>query len=117
MAQDRLDERTDLEAAVDVGAGERGDDARGRRHGNEVAPQLRDEERGVERVLDTQPAAVAPIEVATLPEDRLCALIVQVGVESEVAGTGAVPVVGPTRQRPRLLVNVALCVGAAVRTE
>ena len=85
---------------------------------HEVAPELVDEEGGVERVLDAEPAGVFPAPVAGLAEDRLVVGVVAFGVEAEVVGAQlARPVVAPAGQRPRLFADVVLAVGAAVGAE
>ena len=65
-------------------------------------------------VLDAEAARVSPIPVAAVPEDRLSALVVPIGLEAEVDQPEVVvPVRGPAGQGPRLLANIVLGVGGA----
>ena len=72
--------------------------------------------RRVRRMAQAQPARVAPVEVAALPEDALVAAVVQLVVEAEgVQPDSLVPVGAEPGQRARLLADVALGVAAARR--
>ena len=88
---------------------------RGRRRGrDEVAPELRDEERRVPRMLDAELDGVAPVELSAPPEDALRAEVVPLAVEAEARRAHALaPVVPEARQRARLLADVALGVPAS----
>src|SRR5512142_2430808 len=113
MAEDRLDERADLEAAREVGVLERPQRTARDRRTDEVAPELRDHERGMERVLDAQPARVTPVPTAAVTEDLLDAGVVEVRIEPKIRGPGIVPAIREARQCTSLLLDVVLRVRPA----
>ena len=114
VTQDRPDDRLHGEARAPVEADERRH-RRGRRgRGDEVAPELPDEEGGMHRVADAQAAGVLPVVVAALAEDDLRAGVVAARVVAEVhVADGLLPVDAPAGQRPGLLADVVLGVAPA----
>ena len=84
VAQDRLDDGPGREPACDVELLQRPSRRRRRRRGDEVAPELADEERAVLRMADGEPARVLPVEAPALAEDPLLARIVALLVVAEV---------------------------------
>ncbi len=99
---------------ADVDRLERTTRRRTRRRGDEVAPELADEERAVEPMADAEAAGVLPVVPPALAEDPLAAGVVALAVVAEVDGPlVVVPVVPEAGQRPRLLADVALRVAPA----
>ena len=114
MLEDRLDHRPDRVVVADVQRLERSTRRRARRRGDEVAPELADEERAVEPMADAEAAGILPVVPPALAEDPLAAGVVALAVVAEVDGPlVVVPVVPPAGQRPRLLADVALRVTPA----
>src|SRR4029450_10335093 len=97
---DGLDDGPDLVPAADVEPLERALRPCPGRHRNEVAPELRNEEGPVQPVVDAEPARVAPVEVAAVPEDRLHPGVVALLLEAEAHWAEVpAPVVAPAGQR------------------
>jgi hypothetical protein len=118
MHEDRLEHREDRQPARDVAALQLGLRGGVRRRRDEVAPQLADEERRVQRVGEAQLARGAPVERARLPEDALDAGVVARRVVREAGPADAAHVVRrPARERPRRLADIGLGVRAAIRAE
>src|SRR6185295_9084616 len=69
VAEDRLQHGPHLVPAGAIDLLEAGARRGARRNGDEVAPELRDEERGVVRVVEAELHRVAPRERAALAED------------------------------------------------
>ena len=118
MQQDRLEHGPHLVAARDVQRLERlAVRGRGRRR-DEVAPQLGDEERRVQRVPDAHRQTLLPRPRARLAEDRLVAVVVPRGHVAEVVHAELVaPLEVEAGQRAGELAHVVLGVGAAVGAE
>ena len=117
MAENRLDDRPHGVAVAQVEPLELELRLRARRHRDEVAPELADEERRVLRVAERQPARVGPRVAARLAEDRLQAGVVVARLVAEVHVPLAVaPVVRPACERAGLCADVLLGV-PAVGTE
>ena len=110
MHEDRLEQRADVEPAVELAQRLHGR-RRGRRR-DEVAPELGDHERGVRLVADDELHAVLPAVLAALAVDLLDARVVQRLVVAEVPRAGVRPVVAKAGQRPRELAHVLLAVAA-----
>ena len=114
MAQDRVEERTELVVRA-VQRLELAPCLRLGRDRDEVAPQLLHDESRVRGVLQAEVAGVAPREPALLAEHGLDAGVVAVLVEAEVdLASPLLPVVAEPRQRARLLANVGLAVAVAL---
>ena len=114
VLEDGRDDRLDLEVGSAVEPDERLLGRDGRRHRDEVAPQLAHEERGVERVAHAEAAGVVPAEVPALAEDRLDAVVMPVRVVAEVdVAKALLPVVPPPGQGTGLLADVVLGVSAS----
>src|SRR5215212_3407097 len=84
VAQDRLDDRLHLVAALGVQGLERALRRARRVDGDEVAPELRDEEGRVARVREAEANRVLLVPAAVLAEDRLETRVVPVRVEPKV---------------------------------
>ena len=84
---------------------------------DEVAPELADEVRGVERMVDAEAARRPVRSSCRSAEDRLRAGVVEVRVEDEVADHAFVHAAGPAGERACLLPDVVLGVGAAIGAE
>ncbi len=116
--EDRLDDRADPAPRPDVEPLERRRRLLGGVARDEVAPQLADEERRVQRVADHQAAGRLPAVVARLAEDGLGLVVPACGLPAEVVVAElAAPVAAPAAERTGQLAHVALGVGAAVGTE
>src|SRR4029077_6577421 len=84
VAQDRGDYRGDLVATLDVQVLERALRPRLGRRRDEVAPELRDEERRVQPVMHAEPTRVAPVVATALAEHLLVPGVVALLVEAEL---------------------------------
>ena len=66
-------------------------------------------------MLHAQPAGVAPPEPPAVPEDRLDAVVVQIGLKAEgVRAPRLGPVVRPTGERACLVMDITLAIAAAL---
>ena len=118
MEQDRLQDGAHLIAARHVQRLERLPVGRRRRRGDEVAPELVDEEGRMQRVAHAHPDALLPRPRARLPEDRLVAVVVPRRHVAEVVHAELVaPLEVEPGQRPCELAHVLLRVGAPVRAQ
>ncbi len=114
MLEDRGDDGLHGVAARDVEVLERSLRRSVRRPGEEVAPELPDEEARVVRIRDGKAYGVLPRERAAMLEDRLCARVVRLGVVPEVdVADAAAPVVAEAGERTSLLADVGLGVPAS----